>query len=291
MPAPAAGAITQSREGAIMTETITEPYRRIWAELTNKCQLECVMCYADSGPDRAHGAMAAHDWTSLIDQAAAANINMIQFIGGEPTMHPRFTHIMSHALTAGLDVEVYSNLVHITDQMWDLFQSPRVSLAFSYFASDAAAHNAVTRRPSHKATRRNAQKAVSLGIPIRAGVIDFGHVKEAVDDLKSIGVTKVATDRVRHIGRGGDSTPAPAELCGRCGHDVAAVSADGDVSPCIFTRWLKVGNVRRTPLTCITDSPEMTAALTTIPAQRAKPCDPDIECNPGSPPSTCDPRY
>jgi MoaA/NifB/PqqE/SkfB family radical SAM enzyme len=280
-----------------MTATATEPspapaepYRRLWAELTNKCQLECVMCYADSGPDRDHGAMSAHDCTGVVGPAAAAaEINMIQFMGGEPTMHPSFTQIMSHALEAGLDIEVYSNLVHVTDEMWELFQSPRVSLAFSYFASDATAHNAVTGRPSHKATRRNAEKAASLGIPIRAGVIDFGHVAEAVDDLKTIGVTKVATDRVRRIGRGGDHAPAPSELCGRCGHDVAAISADGDVSPCIFSRWLKVGNVRQTPLADILTSPEMTAALATIPARTA-PCDPDTECPPGFPPSSCSPR-
>src|SRR5262245_22774625 len=64
---------------------------------------------------------------------------------------------MSHALKAGLDVKVYSNLVHVTDEMWELFQSPRVSLAL--FASDARAHNAVTRRTSHKANRREADPA------------------------------------------------------------------------------------------------------------------------------------
>jgi radical SAM protein with 4Fe4S-binding SPASM domain len=120
-------------------------------------------------------------------------------------------------------------------------------------------------------------------------VIGFGHVPEAVSDLKSIGVTKVATDRVRRIGRGGDHSPAPTELCGRCGQNVAAVSADGDVSPCIFTRWLSVGNVRQTPLADILASPEMTAALATIPA-RTDPCDPDAECQPGFPPSSCSPR-
>lgn len=135
-------------------------------------------------------------------------------------------------------------------------------------------------------------------------MIDFGHVQEAIDDLKSIGVTKIATDRVRRIGRGGDGTPDPAELCGRCGHDVAAVSADGNVSPCIFTRWLSAGNVRHTPLADILASPEMAAALATIPPRHPRghtcdpddgpcgpDCDPNTECPPGFPPSGCDPRY
>ena len=50
---------------------------------------------------------------------------MVQFIGGEPTLHPQFARIMARALQAGLDVEVYTNLVHVTGGMWELFQSPR----------------------------------------------------------------------------------------------------------------------------------------------------------------------
>jgi MoaA/NifB/PqqE/SkfB family radical SAM enzyme len=73
------------------------------------------------------------------------------------------------------------------------------------------------------------------------------------------------------------------------GQDVAAVSADGDVSPCVFTRWLTAGNVRHTPLADILTSPQMTAALATIPP-REHVCDPNLECRPGFPPSSCDPR-
>lgn len=275
---------TTSRE-----KTRTTPYRRMWCELTGKCQLQCVHCYADSGPDVAHGAMTGDDWTSLISQAAANGIDMVQLIGGEPTMHPEFTRIMGHGLDCGLDVEVYSNLVHITGEMWELFQRPRVSLAFSYYASDAAAHNAVTRRPTHAATRRNAEKAGALGITIRAGVIDFGHRAEAEDDLRSMGITKITTDRVRQIGRGGPGLPEPSELCGHCGQDVAAVSADGDVTPCIFSRWMKAGNVRETPLADILAGPAWAGALAQLPPRR-EPCDPNQECPPGFPPSSCDPR-
>ena len=295
--------------------TTKEPYRRLWCELTTKCQLECVMCYNDSGPHRGHDAMTSKDWLNVIDQAAALRIRMAQFIGGEPTLHPGFTRIMAHALNMGLDVEVYSNLVHITTEMWDLFQSPRVSLAFSYFASDPAAHNAVTRRPSHAATRRNAETAARLGIPIRAGVIDFGHTRGALADLKSIGITMTSSDRVRRIGRGGSGTPAPSELCGHCGQDAVAVGADGDISPCVFTRWLTAGNVRDTSLADILGGPGMATALAAIPArslrsrgsedsddndgsyQPIEACSPDQptsdpSCNPDSPTSpapTCNP--
>jgi hypothetical protein len=33
------------------------------------------------------------------------------------------------------------------------------------------------------------------------------------------------------------------QLCGRCADGRLAVSPDGDVWPCVFSRWLVVGNV------------------------------------------------
>jgi MoaA/NifB/PqqE/SkfB family radical SAM enzyme len=231
--------------------------------------------------------MTVNDWLSLIDQAAADGVNMIQFIGGEPTLAPGFTGIVRHALDAGLDVEVYSNLVHVTDEMWELFRHPRLNLAFSYYSSSDAVHNAVTQRPTHGLTRRNALKAVSLGIRIRAGVIDFGDKEAAVADLKSMGITKITTDRVREIGRGG-GTEDTGELCGHCGEDVAAVSADGDVTPCILSRWMARGNVHDTSLGEILASPEWSSTIATLP--RRDVCDPNQECPPGFPPSSCDPR-
>jgi len=234
--------------------------------------------------------MTAADWMRVIDEANALGASLVQFIGGEPTMHPQFAKILRHAIEAGVGVEVYSNLVHITDQVWELLRSPNVSLAFSYYSATPEQHNAVTARPSHAATRRNVIKAVGYGIPIRAGVIDTGtgQVPGAEADLHAMGVTRIAVDRIRAIGRGGGNDPN--ELCGRCGKGVAAVSPDGDVWPCIFSRWMGVGNVRDAPLAEILTGRAMASAVASIPAPRAGRCDPESECSPGHPPSSCQPR-
>lgn len=177
---------------------------------------------------------------------------------------------------------------------WKLLTAPNVSLAFSYYSRDPAQHNAVTMRGSHAATRRNAAKAVSLGIPIRAGVIDTGagQVGGAIDDLHDLGITRIGTDRVRAIGRGGHNDIS--ELCGRCGRGVAAISPDGDVWPCIFSRWMPVGNVLACPLAEIIGSPLMAETVALIPEGRRNACAPDCtpsdHCSPGSPPSSCRPR-
>jgi MoaA/NifB/PqqE/SkfB family radical SAM enzyme len=267
------------------------PVHRLWLELTGKCQLACVHCYADSGPDQGHGRMTGVDWMRVVDDAQALGVGMVQFIGGEPTMHPQFSAILRHAIGAGIAVEVYSNLVHITDEVWELLRVPNASLAFSYYSDDPEQHNAVTLRPSHAATRRNVAKAVGFGIPIRAGVIDAGtgQAEGAEADLRALGVTRIGVDRIRAVGRGG-GTNDPGELCGRCGRGVAAIGPDGDVWPCVFSRWMSVGNVLDEPLAVILAGPVMADRVASIPVQRDKPCDPDQECNPGFPGSECNPR-
>jgi molybdenum cofactor biosynthesis enzyme MoaA len=136
----------------------------LWCDLTRKCQLECEHCYNKSGPKGTHGTMSREDWIGVLDQAATVGVTDVQFIGGEPTMHPDFAELVDHALTVGLRVEVYSNLVHMSAQCWGLFQREGMSLATSYYSDKASEHNEVTRRSSHARTSRAWSCAVCSGV-------------------------------------------------------------------------------------------------------------------------------
>lgn len=58
------------------------PLRSLWAELTEKCQLSCLHCYAGSGPDGTHGTMTADQWETALTQAAELGARIVCFIGG-----------------------------------------------------------------------------------------------------------------------------------------------------------------------------------------------------------------
>src|SRR6266700_3941802 len=109
-----------NREGSVMTIThdnpapapITDsPLRSPWAEITGMCQLSCVHCYAGSGPDGTHGTMTASQWETVLTDAAALGTRMVCFIGGEPTLAPSLPRLVRHALSTGMEAEVYTNLV------------------------------------------------------------------------------------------------------------------------------------------------------------------------------------
>lgn len=266
-----------------------------WLEITGKCQLTCGHCYADSGPHGTDGVMTADDWANTIDQLAGLGTRMVQFIGGEPTLHAVLPDLIDRALGRGLEVEgVFSNLVYVKPALWDVFSRPGVRLATSYYTDDAREHERITRgRGSHGRTRSNIAEAVRRSIPLRVGVIDVEdgqRVQQAVSELAGIGVDgEIRIDHLRQIGRGvRDREPDLSQLCGNCGDRKIAVAADGSVWPCVFSRWLPVGNVKDEALADILSGTRMIETSATLAAEFAtRPCVPNM-CDPQCGPS-CSP--
>ncbi|WP_193789975.1 radical SAM protein [Streptomonospora alba] len=276
-----------------------EPLRFVWLEITGKCQLECSHCYASSGPNGTHGTMSSDDWRRVIDQAAACGAGMVQFIGGEPTLHPDLEDLITHALSCGIDVEVFSNLVHVPPRLWEVLARPGVRLATSWYSDDSEEHTAITGRPTHARTRSNIAEAKRREIPLRVGVIGVRETQrsdQAQQEMAALGVADVRYDDLRGVGRGAPDlgTPDSSVLCGRCAHGNLAVAPDGSVWPCVFTRWLSVGNVRENSLHDILTSDRMATVVGQLREEfshRAecvpKMCDP--QCGPSCSPA-CRPK-
>lgn len=273
------------------TRTTQQRVEFLWLEITGKCQLQCVHCYAESSPSGSHGAMTLADWLRVITQAKELGVAMVQFIGGEPTMHPDFFTLARHALSLGLEVEVYSNLMLVTEKQWELFGMPGVRLATSYYSADAAQHEAITGRArSYERTKANIAEVVRRSIPLRVGmigVVEGQQVDQARAELQQMGVTDIGYDQLRQVGRGIRDLQASAEqLCGNCAGGVMAISASGEVWPCVFSRWLPIGNMLTQSLAQVVYGParaETRAALQEEFAKRnpdmCNPCTPG--CNPG----------
>jgi MoaA/NifB/PqqE/SkfB family radical SAM enzyme len=250
------------------------PISSLWAEITGMCQLSCVHCYAGSGPGGTHGTMTAGQWETVLTDAAALGARMVCFIGGEPTLHPGLPRLVRHALGLGMQAEVFSNLVHVTPGLWQLFATPGVRLATSWYSSDRLEHKQITGRDTWRQTLASIEEAVRRQIALRVGVIDGilpgQHSEEGKDLLRARGVTSIGGDHLREFGRG--TGPDPSQACGNCGHHRAAVLPDGTVTPCPLTRWMHAGNVTSAPLADILGT--VTEMAATFPARMRK-CEPD----------------
>lgn len=253
----------------------------VWLEITGRCQLQCQHCYSDSGPWGAHGSMRTRDWLRVIDQASDLGASLVQLIGGEPTLHPDLPVLVHHSLDRKLRVEISTNLVRVPHRMWSLFEQPGVRLATSYYSRDAVQHDTITMRRSHDRTLANIREALRRGVLLRVGVVEMAEhqrADEAVAELRELGITAISVDRLRQVGRGvRDRAPDVNQLCGRCADPTLAVTPSGETFPCVFSRWLSVGNVMSRTLGQVhADAARVRAALAQAFVSRTdRACPPD----------------
>jgi radical SAM protein with 4Fe4S-binding SPASM domain len=78
--------------------------------LTNRCQLTCIHCYADSGPYEPRAdELPIERWHALIDEFVELGGKRLLFTGGEALVFKGCIDLMEHAKRRGLEVTLYSN--------------------------------------------------------------------------------------------------------------------------------------------------------------------------------------
>jgi len=220
-------------------------------ELTDKCNLECVHCYADSGPSLPMSQfMQPSDWERVIADGYDLGCRKIQFIGGEPTIYPHLAGLIRYSRSLGYElVEVFTNGTAFTEKIKGTLKSSRVSLAFSVYASDAAVHDSITLRAgSFAATINSIRWALGVGLPVHAAIVEMNQNAAGTERTKAflsnLGVSDIRVDRARGVGRGsaGKNVVSPLnELCGNCWKGRLCVTPAGSVFPCVMSRAWCVG--------------------------------------------------
>jgi len=231
--------------------------RHLWLEFTRKCNLQCVHCYASAGPrlPLLEGLTTSH-WVEVLREARSEGCKSVQFIGGEPLLHPDLKALLWTARSLGYeDIEVFTNGTMLTPNWLALFAELRVRIAFSFYHTSPEAHDAITGvKNSYFRTLRAIDLAVAAGLPVRVGVIQVtqkdDEVERVKEFLKARGVSSVGVDRIRRIGRadkdGSHAGPFEQlkELCGACHDGKLCITATGEAYPCIMARAWPVGNIR-----------------------------------------------
>jgi len=257
--------VLQANQTSSSPHAFLRPFRRLrsqtgclrgldflWLEITQSCNLTCRHCYTESGPhlpisDR----MQMADWCRALDEARSSGCRRVQFIGGEPTVHPGLNELIVHAKSSGFRFcEVFTNATLLRDDLVDTFRRHKVLVATSFYSSDPGTHDRITGQAgSFDSTVEGIKKLVQKRIPIRAGVIlldeNATHLKKAKALLRQLGVRWIGKDEVRGVGRG-ERYMKPAndqvQLCGDCWKRRLCITSTGDAYPCVFSRATRVGN-------------------------------------------------
>jgi MoaA/NifB/PqqE/SkfB family radical SAM enzyme len=108
-------------------------------ELTRRCNLQCVHCYADIRED-IEGLRGRELDTGricgIIDEVADAGCLFLLLTGGEPLLHRDFEYIYRHIKSRGILVTVFTNATLITDKTAELFAGlPPYSIEISVYGA------------------------------------------------------------------------------------------------------------------------------------------------------------
>jgi MoaA/NifB/PqqE/SkfB family radical SAM enzyme len=270
----------------------------LFLELTDSCSLHCRHCYAeaDDGSGIELDPVLASD---VIAQAAELGFERLQLTGGEPLLHGRVAGLAGEVLSAGIPrVEVFTSGVGLSPDRLTEFP-PETAFAVSVYSTDPSVHDAVTGVPgSLEATLGAIDRILARGAGLRVAVIlmeaTAGDWERTREQLVARGVPErsVHGSLVTRVGRGraveppgvripvaqadaADPEPArdPSVWPGK-----AAVAPNGDVFPCIFARWLKLGNVGERSLRDIMERPDLPTATGLPVRERWTYCSERLSC-------------
>ena len=120
-------------------------------DLLYQCDLDCQHCYLD---DKSPHLQPTSFWLGVLDQLAEMQVFSVIISGGEIFLRPDLLEIVAHARSLGIFVQLKSHGGAIdSDVVSELVRLGVTSIAISYYSTDAAIHDGITRRPgSHAKT-------------------------------------------------------------------------------------------------------------------------------------------
>ncbi len=241
----------------------------LWLEITRSCNLACTHCYVGSGPHLpVQEQMEFTDWMRTLSEARQLGCRRVQFIGGEPTLHPDLIDLIEYAKSLGIRrLEMFTNAMDLSSELIRCLERNRVTVAFSFYTTDPSTHDRITGVPgSFEECVAGVTKLSRSRLRLRAGIIQIKQSAREIADakrlLRRLGVFRIGVDRVRGVGRGAGLRPdklPEEELCGQCWRRLLCVTATGTVYPCVFSRFAVVGNVLTDSLDSIVKSQQLHA--------------------------------
>jgi radical SAM protein with 4Fe4S-binding SPASM domain len=253
----------------------------ITLELTLRCNIRCTHCYnfdrdlprPDAGPE-----LSMPEIRGLLDDLRRAGTLFLTLTGGEAMVHPRFWDVADEAAARGFAISVLSNGTLLTEASCDrLAAYPGLwAVGVSVYGATAATHDGVTQvAGSFERTMAGARRLRERGVRtslkfviLKANAAEAGAMTELAErdgfeysvDASITGrydgtsgslATRVEPEALEALYRGplqslvGAPGPEPDDdgfKC-NCARGNAAVSATGEVYPCIATP-LRAGSIR-----------------------------------------------
>ncbi|HUD09451.1 MAG TPA: radical SAM protein [Patescibacteria group bacterium] len=246
----------------------------MWLELTERCNEKCLHCYASAGNSPKKEELSLTRWEQVLQEGASLGCRQVQFIGGEPLLVKGVFGLAKTAKDLGYNfVEIFTNGVLLTEDKIKKIKDLEMRVAVSLYSIIPEVHDLITKTPgSFRKTFTALEMLRKAQIPTRIGIIAMRQnestLLETQRKLQEMGFDSTKIDVLRPTGRGGCGDLIPSQevvnalalmtepdfytsreqfyrnqYWNSCWAGKIAITANGDVLPCIFARKHIVANV------------------------------------------------
>ncbi|MEK6813493.1 MAG: radical SAM protein [Nitrospirota bacterium] len=151
---------------------------RLWVEMTNACNLKCVMCPTSLPSAPKPGMMEPDLFRKIVDEASAFAYDMAVHHRGESTLHPEFAPLLAYAARKGIRTKLHTNGAAIDAEKAEaVVRSGLDYLSFSFDGFEKEAYERIRVRGSFEKTLGN--------------IVEFLRVKKSLGSRKPYTVIEV----------------------------------------------------------------------------------------------------
>ena len=253
-------------------------------EVTLRCNIRCLHCYnfdRDLPREPARPELSRDEILRVMTELRDAGCLFLHLTGGEVLVHPHLFDFMDHARRIHLSIQLLSNGTLLRPEIARRLSEYEnlLGASLSLYGGTAATHDAITQAPgSFDRTWEGALRLRDHGIGVRLKyVVMKQNVREVEamlalarerglpylvdltitgrhDGSKGSLATRIDHAEVEALLRGalrdhvptGDVEVAEEDFPCNCARGNCAISASGDVYPCVSVPW-SAGNVREKP--------------------------------------------
>lgn len=153
-------------------------------EITNRCNLKCIYCYAEA--NRSKKELSLEQWKLILSGMKDHGLRAVLFSGGEPFIRKDMMKILKWAAHRFI-VEVNTNGYYITDEIArELGELNLKSVQVSVDSADSKYHDSVRGKGSHKAALDAINRLVKHGVKVQISCVITKSNARHLEDLKSL---------------------------------------------------------------------------------------------------------
>ena len=180
----------------------------VW-NCTQRCNLKCVHCYAQSEDRNYHGEMSTEEGKAMIDDLAAFGAPVLLFSGGEPTIRRDLVELMQYAKSKGMRVVISTNGTLITPEMAKEFAEVGLSYVGVSLDGSRETHDMFRGMPGSfdKAIQgvHNAQEAgIKVGLRMTINKRNWRDIPAVFDVLRNENIPRACFYHLVYTGRGSE---------------------------------------------------------------------------------------